>query len=284
LPAGIVSNGVSVKVLLVHDGSVLSELLAADLRNEQLDVEAVITAEVDDATLRLRCGLAHIVVYLSTAWDKVSAEREGRQVDLLISALRGSAKRLLYVSESTVIGDTRDGFGNEDSPRSSEAPHPWRIAIEQRVADAVSVGIHSIIVRVALVHGRGAGALLESLARFAELTGASVYVGDGTARVSTVHVDDVLSLIHLSLLRAPQASIYFAASDEVVTWQEVAVAIAGTSDREVKSVSANDAGAAGLDAATMSIANVVQDGSAHRRLGWSATGPSLLADSLLATR
>jgi nucleoside-diphosphate-sugar epimerase len=264
------------KVLLVHDASTMSGLLAAGLGDEQLEVDAVLTTEVDDVTLRSHCESAHAVVYVSTGWDKASAKREASQVAVLIGALNGSAKRLLYVSDSTVIGDTGDSFGNEDNPRSSTAAHPWRAGLERQVGDAVSAGIHSIIVRLAVVHGRGSGALVQRLTEHAELTHESVYVGDGLAKVSTVHVDDVVALIHAALLRGAEGSVYVAASAEVVSWQDVAAAVAQLNGAEVKQVSNVEASRADLDVATMSIASVIRDESAHRRLHWQATGPLLL--------
>jgi nucleoside-diphosphate-sugar epimerase len=194
--------------------------------------------------------------------------------------LQGTAKRLLYVSEATVIGDTGESFGNEDSPASPDAPHPWRATAERRLLDAVASGVHSVIVRPALVHGWGAGKLVHRLLVHAESSGESWYVGDGEARMSTVHINDVISLIGAALVRAPEGTTYVAASDEVVTWREVAEAVAATTRGPcaLRSVTAAQAAEVDLDAATMAMTTVVQDHSARRRLGWTAAGPELVTD------
>jgi nucleoside-diphosphate-sugar epimerase len=274
------------QVLLVHDDSVMSEMIATDLGGEELVVQAVAAESADEATLRLRCADGDAVLCVSTGWDEQTAERELRQLEVVIAALGGTAKRLLYVSESTVIGDTGDSFGNEDSPRSSKAPHQWRVVAEQRVAAAVSMGVHSVIVRPALVHGRGSGALLQRLVRRAADSSESVYVDDGSARVSTVHVDDVIALIRHSLVRAPQGAIYVAASDEVMSWRDLADAVARTSrgQCEVGSISQDEASRAGLDTATLTMSNVVRDHSAYRRFGWRPTGPTLVSEAMTSAR
>jgi nucleoside-diphosphate-sugar epimerase len=273
-------------VLVVHDDSVMSDMLINTLGDQHLLVEAVGVDSVDDVTLRLRCIDSDAVLCVSTGWDPQTAEREGRQLDVVIAALAGSGKRLVYLSESTVIGDTGAGFGNEDSPRSIHAPHPWRVVAEQKVEAAVSVGVRSIIVRPALVHGRGAGALLQRLVGRAASSGESVYVDDGTARVSTIHVDDVITLVRHALIKAPQGAIYAAASGEALSWRDLANAVARTNSGhcEVESITQEDAARAGLDAVTMTMSNVVRDRSAYRRFGWQPTGQTLVADAMTSAR
>jgi nucleoside-diphosphate-sugar epimerase len=274
------------KVLVVHDDSVMSEMLTTELGSAEIVVEAAAAESLDETTLRSRCADSDAVLCVSTGWDEQTAERELRQLEVVIAALDGTAKRLLYVSESMVIGDTGDGFGNEDSPRSSKAPHPWRVLAERMVADAVSMGIHSVIVRPALVHGRGSGALLQRLVRRAANSSESVYIDDGSARISTVHVDDVIALIRNSIVRAPQGAIYVAASDEVMSWRDLADAVARTTTGqcEVESISEDEASRAGLDTATLTMSNVVRDHSAYRRFGWRPTGPTLVSEAMTSAR
>jgi nucleoside-diphosphate-sugar epimerase len=121
---------------------------------------------------------------------------------------------------------------------------------------------------------------LQRLLTYAESSGESVYVDDGASRTSTVHVDDVISLVRTALASSLDGSTYVAASDEVVTWREVAVAVASTTRGpcRLRSVTVAEAAAAGLDAATMAMSTVVRDRSAVRRLGWSAVGPELVTD------
>jgi nucleoside-diphosphate-sugar epimerase len=264
-------------VVVLHDGSPLSDLLVADFTGhgravDSLDVTAAATADVAS-----RCRAATSVVYLATGWDPDTTEREPRQIEAVIGVLGGSAKKLVYVSDATVIGDTGDSFGNEDSEWSSGAPHLWRAAAERTVVAAASVGVQPVIVRLAFVHGRGSGAALTRMFQHARATGEAVYVGDGHARLSTVHVDDAVSLIRVAVERSRAHTVYVAASDQVMSWRDVADVVATAAGRRCHSVSisADQASRRGFDARTMSVANVMRDTSAYRRLGWRPSGPGL---------
>jgi nucleoside-diphosphate-sugar epimerase len=264
--------------LVVHDDSVMSRRLVAAVGSEG-KTQAVAAATTDDATLRASCRSVDTVVYVATGWDEVAADRELAQLRLVIAALGGSGKRLLYVSEASVLGDTGVSFGNEDNPRSEKAPHPWRVAAEKQLDQAVAMGVQTVVVRPALVHGDGAGQLVQSLVEHAQQHGESLYVGDGAARTSTVHIDDVTALIRVALLRAPPGSTFAAASTEVLSWHQIAVAVAGSINGPcpLRSITAEEATQLGLDAATMTTTTVIRDHAAWRRLNWRTTGPPLLA-------
>jgi nucleoside-diphosphate-sugar epimerase len=267
----------SQRVLVVHDGSPTSARIVSDLSGPLLTVIPLELSAVDAAVLRTEGDRADAAVFTSTDQRATAGSHELRGLDDLLDAFRGSGKRVVYLSDATVIGDTRLSFGNEDSARSSHAPHPWRVAAEERMERAVAYGVHGIIVRAALVHGRGCGDLLGDLAGHAESSGESVYIGDGLARVSTVHVDDVVTMIGLALEHASQHSTFVASSEEVLSWARIAEIIARDCVREcvVRSLSAAEAAGAHLDSATMSTSNVSRDTSASRRLNWRATGQRL---------
>jgi hypothetical protein len=245
------------KSLLVHDDSPMSRLLIAHLGDERVSVQPIAAASIDPASVQAWCAAVDAVTYVSTGWDAVAAERDSRWLDSLIAALAGTTNRLLYVSE-----------------------HPWQADAERRLRDAAAHGLRSVIVRPTLVHGQGTGQLLQRLLTYAESSGESVYVDDGASCTSTVHINDVISLVRTALASSQDGSTYIAASDEVVTWRDVAVAVASTTRGpcRLRSVTVAEAAAAGLDAATMAMSTVVRDHSAVRRLGWSAVGPELLTD------
>jgi hypothetical protein len=244
------------KSLLVHDDSMMSKLLLCHLSDERVSVRPV-AATTDPAQSRWLCEAVDAVMYVSTGWGDAAANRDRQWLDMLNDALEGTAKRLIYVSD-----------------------HPACTNAATRLQAAVSLGAHSVIVRPALVHGQGTGQLLQRLLAYAEVSGESVYVDDGAARTSTVHIDDVISLVRSALASAHDGSTYVAASDEVVTWRDVAAAVADTTRGpcRIRSITAAEAAAAGLDAATMAMTTVVRDRSAVHRLGWSAVGPELVTD------
>jgi nucleoside-diphosphate-sugar epimerase len=266
------------RVLLIGEANQLTQLTT-----KRLETDGHAVAPSCWATLGALQGDVHsadAAIYLSTGWDQDSAARDEAWRSALLSAMRGSGKRLVYLSDASVVGDTGGSFGNEDDPRSlSLAPHSWRVTAEQQIMRAVSTGIHSIVIRPALLHGHDSGTVLRQLLKSARTERSAVYIGDGQHRTSTVHVDDLTRLISLSVTRAPEAATYFAASTEVLSWREVAETVSrivgdGCNER---SVTAAEASNLGLDAATLATTTVIRDDAAHRRLGWTATGPTLAA-------
>jgi hypothetical protein len=245
------------KSLLVHDGAMMSKLLACHLGDERMSVRPIAAATVDPAECLSLLDAVDAVTYVSTGWDAAACERDKLWLGVLIGALVGTPKRLIFVSDQ-----------------------PHRANAEARLRDAASRGGHCVIVRPTLVHGQGTGRLLQRLLRYAENSGESLFVDGGMSSTSTVHIDDVISLIRAALAGSCDGSTYVAASDEVVTWRDVAVAVASTTRGacRLRSVTVAEAAAAGLDAATMAMTTVVRDHSAVRRLGWSAVGPELVTD------
>lgn len=248
------------KTLLVHDDGALSKLLIGHLGDERVSVRPVDAETVGASEFFGLCLSADAVIYVSTGWDDATAARDNDWLAVFVEGFQGSAKRLLYLSEA--------------------APHPWRATAERRLLEAAPSGIQSVVVRQALVHGWGASRLLAKLLTHAENSGESWYLGDGQARTSTVHVSDLISLVRAALVRGPKGATYVAASDEVVTWLDVAQAVAATTRGpcEIRSVTAAEAAAEGLDSATMGSTAVVSDSSARRQLGWTACGPELVTD------
>jgi hypothetical protein len=248
------------KTLLVHDDGALSKLLIGHLGDERVNVRPVDAETVGRSEFFGLCLSADAVMYVSTGWDNATAARDNDWLDVFVDAFQGSAKRLLYLSEA--------------------APHPWRATAERRLIGAAPSGVHSVIVKQSLVHGWGASRLLGKLLTHAENSGESLYVDDGQARTSTVHVSDLISLVRIALVHGPEGRTYAAASDEVVTWLDVAHAVAATTRGrcEVRSVTAAEASAEGLDGVTMGLTSVVRDRTALRRLGWTACGPELVTD------
>jgi nucleoside-diphosphate-sugar epimerase len=267
------------RTLYVDDDSTTASVLLARLDPDLLVVDRYRLDPGADETLRSLCSEAEAVVVVSTGWDSASVKATAETVEMLINNLDGTGKRLLYLSDATVVGDTGNSFGNEDNSRSDTEPHPWHVTAEEHLARALSTGVHSIVVRPTLVHGRGTGALLQRLYDYADREGESLFVADGDARTSTIHIDDLAALVQSALLRAPAGSVYAAASTEVLSWREIAIAVgqSTTPPAAVRSVWAAEADRLGFDSAIMTTNCVIRDDSAHRRLGWAAQAPRLAA-------
>lgn len=125
--------------------------------------------------------------------------------------------------------------------------------------------------------------LIHGLIDHAQWAKEAIVVGDGAAATSTVHVDDLASLIQTALLHAPEGTTYMAASDEVLTWREIAQLVAHVSDptTKVTSIPSSEADLLGLDGSILSTNCVIHDDGPRRHFGWRPTGPTL-AEELAA--
>lgn len=246
----------SMRLLQVDDGSAV----AARLRDRWVAAGHEVVEQV---------AAADAVVHFASGWDPVAGQQEIEEVAGLLGALNGSGKRLLYISDATVLGDTTDTFGNEDDPTSSVVPHPWQVTIERAVLRAVADGVRAVIVRPTLIHGAG-GTLIERLMLEAKDRGRSVYVGDGHWRTSTINAADLFDLAVMAIEHAPEGARYLAASPEVLTWREIAEIIAERCGLAggAMSISADEASSAGIDVGRMTMNSVIRDDSAQRRFGW----------------
>jgi nucleoside-diphosphate-sugar epimerase len=82
-----------------------------------------------------------------------------------------------------------------------------RPVIEQEVLGSKDRGVRAIVIRPALVYGRG-GSIPRMLSQSARETGAARYVGDGRNRWPFVDVDDLAQLYVLALEKAAPGSLY----------------------------------------------------------------------------
>ena len=199
----------------------------------------------------------------------------------LVEALHGSGKRLLYTSGAAVPGDSGSVVGDETTPRDPASTMAWRGVTEQIVLDAVAQGVHGIAIRPSMVHGPGHAGMAAFFQAGLQRAGVARYVGSGEYRWSTVHVDDIADLYVRALEGAAAGELFIAASDEVVSFKELAEAVRhshgsrGTS----ASVPVEEARKAVGLLADLMIMNVVVSGAkARRTLGWAPQGTPLLVE------
>jgi nucleoside-diphosphate-sugar epimerase len=137
-------------------------------------------------------------------------------VETVLEALSGSGKPFIYTSGVWVMGHHPKG-GDEHSPLAPIPLVAWRVDVERRVLDAAAANnIRTVVLRPAMVYGRGGG-FLANFVNSARQTGAATYVGDGQNHWSLVHVDDLADLYLLALDRAPAGSLFVAATHSVKT-------------------------------------------------------------------
>jgi nucleoside-diphosphate-sugar epimerase len=129
-------------------------------------------------------------------------------VEAVGEGFSGSGKAFLYTSGIWVMGDTGGRIVDETSPVHPTPLVAWRPEHEQLVLKAS--GFRGIVIRPAVVYGRGGG-LVGGFARAGAATGVVQIVGTGENRWPLVDVEDLADLYVLAL-NAEAGSVYFAAA------------------------------------------------------------------------
>lgn len=167
--------------------------------------------------------------------NTASADHAGA-VQSLIAGLEGSDKPLLHTSGSSVIGDDARGSRKSEqvfdglSPLVVNPAKQARRDIDLHVLEAAARGVRSAVVCPSLIYGVGKGLNPHSvqipfLVANARERGIVQIVGAGLNVWSNVHIDDVVDLYLLALVKAPAGAFYFAENGEA-SFGDVGAAIA----------------------------------------------------------
>lgn len=214
-----------------------------------------------------------------------AVEEERRTVGALVEAFGGTGRLIVGTTATGVLGDTGpDGPVDETFPGQTSFPARVRMAVEEDLQAAAARDVRAVVIRPAiLVHGHGASQFVPHLVAAAHRSGVAAYNGEGSNRITTVHVDDLADLYALAVERAPAGSIYNAAGGEISTRALAEALAAGKAGLRTASVTPD--AAAGIwgafPAMLLGIENRAAGTRACRELGWSpyAATPSL-ADEL----
>jgi nucleoside-diphosphate-sugar epimerase len=215
-------------------------------------------------------------------FEEVNVEKIA--LDAVLTALEGSNKKLIITSGSGVLGDTGEKSVDETFPVPWEFPASVRAKVEVACIDAAAKGVHTCVLRLpVLVYGNGQSQFVPALIDTAKRNRVSYYVGDGTNRLSCVHVEDVADLFILALDKAPAGSLYNVANDVPVFSRELSEGIASAAQvNKIASVTIEEASQTihPFVALLLSMNNSVTGEAAKQRFDWSpgTLYPSLLKD------
>jgi nucleoside-diphosphate-sugar epimerase len=155
------------------------------------------------------------------------------------------------------------------------------------VLGAAGRGVRSVVIRPALLYGRGPGLnphthQLPQLARITVARGQpAAHVGRGLNVWSHLHIDDLAELYLRTLADAPPGSLYFAESGEA-SWRDMAIGIGravGLSGEPEALPTEEALRLLGIGAVTSFGSNSrVSAEKARRMLGWKPAAPSLWDD------
>lgn len=217
-------------------------------------------------------------IHTAMQWGPQSGELDRAVVSALIDALAGSNKPLIYSSGTWVMGETKGRVAGEMFPLQPPAPVAWRPAVERLVQEAKEKSVCGVVLRPAMVYGRGGGTV-GRLIREAREQGAVRLPGTGENHWSFVCIDDLAALYHLALERAQAGSLYLAAHGTAVTVKTVAEMIAKSNGVAGKVEwlpleKARESMGPAVDCLVMD--QQVLSTKAARELGWKPSGPGVL--------
>jgi nucleoside-diphosphate-sugar epimerase len=247
---------------------------------EARGMRAIIGDLLKPETVAAPARAAEGVIHTANTNDANSAQADAAIVRAILKALEGTGKPFVYTSGIWVLGSTGDKVADENSPLNPTPLVAHRAAIEQEVLGYKGRGVRTVVIRPALVYGRG-GSIPRMIAQSARETGAARYIGDGQNRWAFVDVGDLALLYVLALEKAAPGSLYNAAHGSSFRVHEVAEAAsigAGAKGKtqawpleEARKTMGGFADALVLD-------QQISGEKARRELGWSPGAASVLDD------
>lgn len=222
----------------------------------------------DTAALAAGCRAADGVIHTAASWGPEFGSRDRAAVEAMLGALAGSDKPFLYTSGTWVMGSTGGRLAGEMFPLHPPAVVAWRPAVERMVLDTTERKVCGVVIRPAMVYGRGGG-MAGRLARH-EVPVA----GDGGNHWSFVHVDDLADLYVLAIEKANPGSIYVAADGPPVKARDVAAAAGVTGFLPVEEARAR----LGPTVDCLILDQRIGSTRAGRELGWKPSRQGVLAE------
>jgi nucleoside-diphosphate-sugar epimerase len=169
---------------------------------------------------------------------------------------------------------------DETSPPNPAALVAWRQAVEDRVLQGAKRGIRSIVIRPAIVYGRGGG-IPAGFVDSARKEGAARYIGSGKNHWPMVHLDDLADLYLLAVEKAPAGTLLLGASGESQPVREIAEAAsrgAGSGGRTVATPLEEARKAMGPYADALVLDQLASGRKAREMLGWQPHRPDILEE------
>lgn len=207
---------------------------------------------------------------------------EKRAVETMLNAMRGTGKKFIYTSDQLIYGSTGDQIADENTPLNPPPFIAWRAALEPIVLGYLQDGVHALVIRPVAVYGNGQDRLIPMMITAALQAGSAIYVGDGQARWSVVHVDDLAVAYRLMLEKAPAGTLLLASGREPLTMRDQAKAtsIAAGLGGKTHSISLDEAGQVLGPFAGNFVNNLhVSAQRAYDLLDWQPSRPSLLEEA-----
>jgi nucleoside-diphosphate-sugar epimerase len=283
--SGYIGSAVA-RALVQHGHSLIALTRSAESETKlstlssAMDCEFVRGDVLNASSIRRGAEKADGVIHTASPGNETYAAADDNVIRTVIDTLAGSGRPFVYTSGIAVHGSTGGKIIDETAPYDPSPVVAFRVDCERRVKAAAELGIRSVVVSPAFVYGR-AGGIAALWFESARDFGIVRYVGDGTNRWTTVHVDDLGDLYLRAVTSAPAGSAYFGASGAAVRVHDAALAAsegAGVPG-EVESTPYETARQSIGPLADLLVLDQQASGQkAQRELGWQPTAPDLLTE------
>ncbi|BAC88423.1 NAD-dependent epimerase/dehydratase family protein [Gloeobacter violaceus] len=229
----------------------------------------------DTAALAQAAREVDAVVHAGATGGSDGAEVDRRATFALLEALRGTAKPFLYTSGVWIMGNTGGQVLDEAAPLDPTPLIAWRAELEAKLL--AESGVRAVVVRPAVVYGRGGG-LVGGLVDSGREAGVVRYVGDGENRWPLVHVDDLARLYAAAIESGLSNTVFIAAAGPSLRLKDIALAAsraAGIPGRVESWPLEAARQTLGAFADALALDQQVTAAKATRLLGWQSQAPSL---------
>ena len=223
-------------------------------------------------------GVIHLAFNHDFSQFAANCETDRRAIETLGSILAGSNRPLIITSGTAIARVPPGELAREDAPPVGSKDFP-RAASEEAAREAATKGVNVSVVRLPQVHDPERQGLISPWIMIAREKGAIAYVGEGENRWPAAHVTDVAHLYRLAIEKAEPNAIYNAVAEEGVPMRDIASAIGSRLKLPVKSLTPEEAGPYFGWLAHLASRDMPASSALTRKtLGWSPTGPTLIAD------
>ena len=279
--------GSAVAEALQKAGHKVTGLARSAEKAKQLEVQGIRPAVGDllkPETIAAPARSASGVIHTANTNDVNSAKADAAAAHAILQALEssgGSGKPFVYTSGVWVFGSTGANVADERTPLNPTPLVAHRAAVEQEILGSKNRGVRAIVIRPALVFGRGGNGVLNMLRQSARENGAVRFVGDGQNRWPFVDVDDLAQLYVLALEKAPPGSLYNGSHGPSYRVREVAEAasIGAGAKGKTESWPLEEARKKlGPFADALALDQQISGEKARKELGWSPHAKSALDD------
>jgi nucleoside-diphosphate-sugar epimerase len=290
-----------------HKVSGLARSEAAAAKLTQAGLSPVMGDFADPTSLAKAVEAADVIVSTaslgSLSGDADTFRRDRDAVRVMLGALEGSGKTLIFTSGSAVVGTFADGAASDvvydetvrlPLPESVFAPdsahvHPMVVAgfgaaMAARIETETDVlnthGVKGIVMRPGLVYGAGGSYDLPQLIALARKSGVGPHLGAGETLQGFVHIDDLADLFRRAVERAPWGAVLHGVVAEV-RQRDLAAAISrliGAGDRTESFGLEQMFSAAGSVGISMSLNKRLSAAKTREITGWSPSRTDILHD------